>query len=90
MDECCWCGWSPVTCLSDVTDFSQVCALEATESVGLLMQSVSVEPGHLCRTFLPALKVLTEFLVTNATAMADIVSQAVVGDPRSYTFGTDW
>ncbi|XP_030613266.1 LOW QUALITY PROTEIN: ATP-binding cassette sub-family A member 12 [Archocentrus centrarchus] len=69
---------------------SQVCTLEGTESVGLLMQSLNIKPGQLCHTFLPALQILTEGLVMNTTSLLDIVNQTVIGDPRSYNVHTDW
>lgn len=73
-----------------VTDLLQVCALENTESVRLLMWALSVEPGQLCHTFIPSLQILVESLMMNVTAVTDAVFQAVIGDPSTYDVQSDW
>ncbi|XP_003445395.1 LOW QUALITY PROTEIN: ATP-binding cassette sub-family A member 12 [Oreochromis niloticus] len=67
-----------------------VCMLEDTETVHLLMQSLNIESGQLCNTFLPSLEVIIEGLVMNTTSLVDIFYQTVIGDPRSYNVHTDW
>uniref|UniRef100_A0A3P8QCK2 ABC transporter domain-containing protein n=1 Tax=Astatotilapia calliptera TaxID=8154 RepID=A0A3P8QCK2_ASTCA len=67
-----------------------VCLLEDTETVHLLMQSLNIESGQLCHTFLPSLEVIIEGLVMNTTSLVDIFYQTVIGDPRSYNVHTDW
>lgn len=79
-----------VIALHNVTDFLQVCLLEDTETVHLLMQSLNIESGQLCHTFLPSLEVIIEGLVMNTTSLVDIFYQTVIGDPRSYNVHTDW
>nr|XP_040057060.1 ATP-binding cassette sub-family A member 12 [Gasterosteus aculeatus aculeatus] len=69
---------------------SQVCALENTESVRLLMWALSIEPGQLCHTFLPSLQILVENMMTNTTLLTDALFEAVIGDPRSYNVHSNW
>uniref|UniRef100_A0A7N6BK81 ABC transporter domain-containing protein n=1 Tax=Anabas testudineus TaxID=64144 RepID=A0A7N6BK81_ANATE len=69
---------------------SQVCALENTESVRLLMLSVFMEPGQLCNTYLPIVQSLVESLFMNITSLTDALFQAVIGDPSTYTVERPW
>ncbi|XP_062287286.1 glucosylceramide transporter ABCA12 [Scomber scombrus] len=69
---------------------SQVCALEKTETVRVLMWSLSIEPGQLCQTFLPSLQLLLESLMMNTTAMSDAIFQTVIGDPSTYDVHATW
>ncbi|XP_061579710.1 glucosylceramide transporter ABCA12 [Cololabis saira] len=69
---------------------SQVCALENTESMQLLVSTLSIEPGQLCHTFLPSLQILAESLLMNSSSMSEVLFQTVVGDPRSYDVQTNW
>ncbi|XP_051259483.1 uncharacterized protein abca12 isoform X6 [Dicentrarchus labrax] len=69
---------------------SQVCTLENTESVHLLIVALSIEPGQLCNTFLPSLQILVESLMMNVTALTDAIFQAVIGDPRTYNVQSIW
>ncbi|XP_035533108.1 ATP-binding cassette sub-family A member 12 [Morone saxatilis] len=69
---------------------SQVCTLENTESVRLLMVALSIEPGQLCNTFLPSLQILVKSLMMNMTALTDAIFQAVIGDPRTYNVQSIW
>ncbi|KAM6934409.1 glucosylceramide transporter ABCA12 [Xenentodon cancila] len=69
---------------------SQVCALENTESVHLLMWTLSIEPGQLCHTFLPSLQILAESLLMNSSSVSEVIFQTVIGDPRSYNVQTNW
>ncbi|XP_071316090.1 ATP-binding cassette sub-family A member 13 [Trachinotus anak] len=69
---------------------SQVCTLENTESVHLLMQYLSIEPGQLCRTFLPSLQILVESLMMNTASMTDAILQTFIGDPSTYDVHTNW
>ncbi|XP_070770245.1 uncharacterized protein abca12 [Enoplosus armatus] len=69
---------------------SQVCALENTESVRLLMWALSMEPGQLCHTFLPSLQVLVESLMKDAASLTDAMFQAFIGDPSTYNVQSDW
>ncbi|XP_023284363.1 ATP-binding cassette sub-family A member 12 [Seriola lalandi dorsalis] len=69
---------------------SQVCALENTESVHLLMRYLSIEPGQLCHTFLPSLQILVESLMMNTTALTDAVFQTFIGNPSTYNVHANW
>lgn len=77
-------------CLLEVTSLLQVCALENTESVRLLMLSVFMEPGQLCNTYLPIVQSLVESLFMNITSLTDALFQAVIGDPSTYTVERPW
>ncbi|XP_029967302.1 uncharacterized protein abca12 isoform X2 [Salarias fasciatus] len=68
----------------------QVCVLEGMESVRLLMQSLSVQPGQLCHSILPGLQTLLEGLLMDPSTLSDIVFQAVVGDPKTYKVHANW
>ncbi|PWA31216.1 hypothetical protein CCH79_00002910, partial [Gambusia affinis] len=67
---------------------SEVCVLESTDLVALLLQSLSMKPGDLCHTVLPSLQVLADVVQSNKTSLSEIVFQAVVGDPRGYNLKT--
>ncbi|KAK2839661.1 hypothetical protein Q5P01_013401 [Channa striata] len=69
---------------------SQICVLENMESVRLLTQSLSMEPGQLCYTFLPSLQVLVETVLMNVTSLTDAFFAAIFGDPSTYTFQPTW
>ncbi|XP_040913792.1 ATP-binding cassette sub-family A member 12 [Toxotes jaculatrix] len=69
---------------------SQVCALESTESLHLLMWSLAIEPGQLCHTFLPSLQILVESLMMNTTTLTDAIFQTFFGDPRTYNVQANW
>ncbi|XP_032422830.1 ATP-binding cassette sub-family A member 12 [Xiphophorus hellerii] len=69
---------------------SEVCALENSDLVALLLQSLSMKPGDLCHTVLPSLQVLADAVQSNKTSLSEIVFQAVVGDPRRYNLQSDW
>uniref|UniRef100_A0A665XAY9 ATP-binding cassette, sub-family A (ABC1), member 12 n=1 Tax=Echeneis naucrates TaxID=173247 RepID=A0A665XAY9_ECHNA len=68
----------------------QVCTLENTESVRLLMRYLSVEPGQLCQTLLPSLQILVESLMTNETSLTNEFIQTFFGDPSTYDIQTNW
>uniref|UniRef100_A0A3Q3MYZ7 ATP-binding cassette, sub-family A (ABC1), member 12 n=2 Tax=Mastacembelus armatus TaxID=205130 RepID=A0A3Q3MYZ7_9TELE len=69
---------------------SQVCALENTESVRLLMSSLYIQPGQLCKTFLPSLKILVQSLLMNKTALTDAIFQTLIGNPSTYSVQENW
>ncbi|KAM3607617.1 uncharacterized protein V6R79_010758 [Siganus canaliculatus] len=69
---------------------SQVCTLESSQSMRLLMVTLSMEPGQLCRTILPSLEYLIENLMMNGTILTDAIFEAVIGDPRTYKVQSDW
>ncbi|XP_070831676.1 uncharacterized protein abca12 [Chaetodon trifascialis] len=69
---------------------SQVCTLENTETVRLLLWTVSIEPGQLCHTFLPGLQMLIEGLMMNMTSLSDAILQTVIGDPSTYNVRSNW
>ncbi|XP_034416854.1 ATP-binding cassette sub-family A member 12 isoform X2 [Cyclopterus lumpus] len=69
---------------------SKVCTLEETESVRLLMWALSIEPGQLCHTILPSLKMLVENLMRNTTFLNDAIFQVVIGDPQAYNIQSNW
>lgn len=68
----------------------QVCALENTETVGLLLWTVSLDPGELCHTWMPCLQTLVEVLLMNTTSLTDTIVQAIIGDPISYNVQSNW
>ncbi|KAK1903421.1 ATP-binding cassette sub-family A member 12, partial [Dissostichus eleginoides] len=63
---------------------SKVCAVEQTESVRLLMLSISIEPGQLCNTILPSLQMLVESLMMNTSYLSDAIFQTAIGEPKAY------
>uniref|UniRef100_A0A7N9AV98 ATP-binding cassette, sub-family A (ABC1), member 12 n=1 Tax=Mastacembelus armatus TaxID=205130 RepID=A0A7N9AV98_9TELE len=67
-----------------------VCALENTESVRLLMSSLYIQPGQLCKTFLPSLKILVQSLLMNKTALTDAIFQTLIGNPSTYSVQENW
>nr|XP_046260291.1 glucosylceramide transporter ABCA12 [Scatophagus argus] len=69
---------------------SQVCTLEKTESVRLLMWTLSMEPGQLCHTLMPSLQFLVDSLMMNTTSLVDAFFQAIIGDPSSYNVRSNW
>ncbi|KAG7227448.1 hypothetical protein INR49_005262 [Caranx melampygus] len=69
---------------------SQVCTLENTQSMQLLMQYLSIEPGQLCHTLLPGLQMLVEGLMVNRTALTDAFFQTFIGDPSTYNVEATW
>ncbi|KAK5861274.1 hypothetical protein PBY51_022684 [Eleginops maclovinus] len=69
---------------------SKVCAVEQTESVRLLMWSLSMEPGQLCDTILPSLQMLVESLMMNTSYLNDAIFQTVIGEPKTYKIDSDW
>ncbi|XP_059199203.1 glucosylceramide transporter ABCA12 [Centropristis striata] len=69
---------------------SKVCALENTETVRVLMQAFSIQPGQLCRTFLPSLQMLIENLTVNVSSVTDAIFQVLIGDPKTYNVKADW
>ncbi|XP_028991900.1 uncharacterized protein abca12 [Betta splendens] len=69
---------------------SQVCALESSETVGVLMSSLSMEPGLLCDTFLPSLEILFYSVIMNMTSLTESIVQAVIGDPNTYNIQPTW
>ncbi|KAM7380664.1 hypothetical protein PAMP_003942 [Pampus punctatissimus] len=69
---------------------SQVCTLEKTESMRVLMWAFSIQPGQLCHTFLPSLQLLFQNLMNNTVALSDAIFQTVIGDPSSYKIKTNW
>ncbi|KAM7407614.1 hypothetical protein PAMA_003372 [Pampus argenteus] len=69
---------------------SQVCTLEKTESMRVLMWAFSIEPDQLCHTFLPSLQLLFQSLMNNTAALSDAIFQTVIGDPSSYDIKTKW
>lgn len=68
----------------------QVCTLENTQSVKLLLQYLSIEPGQLCHTFLPGLQMLVEGLLINTTTLTDAFLQTFIGDPTTYNVQATW
>ncbi|XP_044222425.1 glucosylceramide transporter ABCA12 [Thunnus albacares] len=69
---------------------SQVCTLENTETVRVLMSALSLEPGQLCGTFLPSFQLLLQSLMMNTTTLIDAVFQTIIGDPSTYDVKTNW
>ncbi|CAN9497876.1 unnamed protein product [Ophioblennius macclurei] len=69
---------------------SQECELESLESVSLLMGSLSIEPGQLCRSILPGLQTLIESLLMDPSTLSDVIFQAVIGDPQKYQVHANW
>ncbi|XP_042350102.1 glucosylceramide transporter ABCA12 [Plectropomus leopardus] len=69
---------------------SKVCKVEGTETVRLLMSSLSIGPGQLCHTYLPSLKTLVEGLLMDTSSLTDAIFQAVIGDPKTYNVQSDW
>ncbi|XP_068429142.1 uncharacterized protein abca12 [Clinocottus analis] len=69
---------------------SKVCTLEETESVRLLIGTLSIEPGQLCQTIQPSLQILVESLMMNTTFLTDAIFQAVIGDPQAYNIQSNW
>ncbi|TKS67339.1 ATP-binding cassette sub-family A member 12 [Collichthys lucidus] len=67
---------------------SQVCTLENTTSVRLLLGAFSIQPGQLCHAFIPSLQALVESL--NMTSLMDAIFQTTVGDPKTYHIQSDW
>ncbi|XP_073329250.1 uncharacterized protein abca12 [Pagrus major] len=69
---------------------TQVCTLEDTETVRLLMGALSMEPGQLCHIFLPSMQTLVESLAMNMTSVIDAIFVAVIGDPITYNVKSTW
>ncbi|KAF3843012.1 hypothetical protein F7725_001861 [Dissostichus mawsoni] len=69
---------------------SKVCAVEQTESVRLLMLSISIEPGQLCNTILPSLQMLVESLMMNTSYLSDAIFQTAIGEPKAYNLNSNW
>ncbi|XP_034059961.1 ATP-binding cassette sub-family A member 12 [Gymnodraco acuticeps] len=69
---------------------SKVCAVEQTESVRLLMLSLSIEPGQLCNTILPSLQMLVESLMMNTSYLSDAIFQTAIGEPTAYSLHSNW
>ncbi|XP_033990287.1 uncharacterized protein abca12 isoform X2 [Trematomus bernacchii] len=69
---------------------SKVCAVEQTESVRLLMLSLSIEPGQLCNTILPSLQMLVESLMMNTSYLSDAIFQTAIGEPKAYNLNSNW
>ncbi len=67
-----------------------MCLLEDTDTVRLLMWTLSLEPGQLCHTFLPSLQILIESLTMNETALTDAIFQIIIGDPSTYKVWSNW
>ncbi|KAM4609404.1 uncharacterized protein ACJ7VT_015176 [Polymixia lowei] len=69
---------------------SQVCALENMEFVRQLMRGLYVEPGQLCQTVIPGLKVLAQSLLRNGGELSDALFQTFIGDPSTYDVNANW
>ncbi|XP_036965803.1 ATP-binding cassette sub-family A member 12 isoform X3 [Acanthopagrus latus] len=69
---------------------TQVCTLEDTETVRLLMEALPLEPGQLCHIFLPSMQTMVESLVVNMTSLIDAIFVAVIGDPIAYNVQSTW
>uniref|UniRef100_A0A671U5T1 ATP binding cassette subfamily A member 12 n=1 Tax=Sparus aurata TaxID=8175 RepID=A0A671U5T1_SPAAU len=67
---------------------NSVCTLEDTETVRLLMEALSLEPGQLCHIFLPTMQTLFESLAMNMTSLIDAIFVAIIGDPITYNVQT--
>lgn len=67
-----------------------MCAVEQTESVRLLMLSLSIEPGQLCNTILPSLQMLVESLMMNTSYLSDAIFQTAIGEPKAYNLHSNW
>ncbi|CAL9690655.1 unnamed protein product [Knipowitschia caucasica] len=68
----------------------QVCDLERTNAIGLLEQSFSVEPGVLCQSIVPGVKILVEGLLFNMTSLVHNMAEVFVGDPSLYNLQINW
>ncbi|KAF7662181.1 hypothetical protein LDENG_00244240 [Lucifuga dentata] len=67
----------------------QVCVLENQDSVQQIMKVLSMEPGQLCNSILPSLKILAHSL-RNMDNMTEVMFQAFIGDPNSYNVPSNW
>lgn len=64
--------------------------MEDTETVRLLMEALSLEPGQLCHIFLPTMQTLFESLAMNMTSLIDAIFVAIIGDPITYNVQSTW
>ncbi|KAG7503728.1 ATP-binding cassette sub-family A member 12 [Solea senegalensis] len=69
---------------------AQVCTLEDTELVHLLLWHLSIEPGLLCGTFMPGLQTLFEILITDTSALTEAMFQTFIGEPTTYSVEANW
>ncbi|XP_061092959.1 glucosylceramide transporter ABCA12-like [Conger conger] len=74
----------------------QVCELEGTGSFQGLYRELSLSPGLLCETGIPAVQavhMLSSALLNgtaNLGAFSDMLFQTFVGDPTTYSVDTNW
>lgn len=69
---------------------SQVCTVEETKSVHLLMTTVGVEPGFLCDTLIPALQFLVKTLTIDMATLTEALFETIIGDPSTYNVSFSW
>ncbi|KAK7939643.1 hypothetical protein WMY93_002969 [Mugilogobius chulae] len=68
----------------------QVCDLEKTKPLQILVEGLSLEPGELCNGIVPGLQILIEGLLFNTSTLMDNIFEVFVGEPRLYNLQTDW
>ncbi|XP_060910213.1 uncharacterized protein abca12 isoform X2 [Labrus mixtus] len=69
---------------------AQVCSVEKTETVRMLMSTLAIEPGQLCYTLMPALQIVAKSLMMNSTSLSEALFEAVIGDPSTYDVNFNW
>ncbi|XP_034550567.1 uncharacterized protein abca12 [Notolabrus celidotus] len=69
---------------------SQVCNVEKTESVRVLVRTIGFEPDVLCDTLMPALQFLVKSITMNMTTVIDAVFETFIGDPSTYDVNSNW
>ncbi|KAM6978364.1 uncharacterized protein abca12 [Tautogolabrus adspersus] len=69
---------------------AQVCTVENTETVRMLMLTLGLERGQLCYTLMPALQIVVKSLMMNSTSLSEALFDAVIGDPSTYDVNSNW
>ncbi|XP_065818444.1 glucosylceramide transporter ABCA12 [Labrus bergylta] len=69
---------------------AQVCSVEKTETVRMLMSTLAIEPGQLCYTLMPVLQIVAKSLMMNSTSLSEALFEAVIGDPSAYDVNFNW
>ncbi|XP_041662328.1 ATP-binding cassette sub-family A member 12 [Cheilinus undulatus] len=67
---------------------AQLCAVEKTDSVHLLMSDV--KPGFLCFTLMPSVQFILKSLTMNSSAVMETMFETIIGDPRDYDVNSNW
>ncbi|XP_072301151.1 glucosylceramide transporter ABCA12 [Eucyclogobius newberryi] len=68
----------------------QVCDLEKTNSLKILVQGLSLEPGEFCNGIVPGMQILTEGLLFNISTLVNNIFEVFVGEPKLYNIQTNW